>query len=220
LNRIEEVLAEVQVRLGVSRFLGHRALLELRDHLQDSVAKELTGGVDEVDAQETALRKVGTADQLAASVIETSWGLRMIRFFKTRLLMTAALLAAPGILLLGLSFLTFNFPCPEATYMSMGEMGTFQICGVPALETIRPFISEFGIYGGPAWLQWSIHILAVAGPLLAALVILRSQLSFRRRETPDGTDAQITLSLDRSHMVALAATFFIFLIVVVYKAAG
>jgi hypothetical protein len=153
-------------------------------------------------------------------VIETSWGLRMMRLFKMRLLMAAALLAAPGILLLGLSFLTFNFPCREATYRSMGEMQTVEVCGVPALQAVRPLIGDVGFYGGSPWLQWSIQILTVAGPLLAVLLILRSQLFFRKRETPQGTTAEVALSLDRVHMLALGTTMLVFLTVVAYKAAG
>ena len=219
MNRIDQLVTEVRARLGLSRFLGRRALTELRDHLHDSVAEQVSQGLDRSEAEENAVRQMGTPDELARSVIDTSGGLKMIAFLKRHLLATVAVLAAPGVLLLGVSFLTFNFPCRDVTYESMGEMTTFRHCGVPALETVRPLISEVGFYGGPAWVQWTIHILAVMGPLLASLLIIRSQLSIRRRQAPEGT-AEIAFAVDRTHMLALAATLSIFLTVVVYKAAG
>jgi hypothetical protein len=217
---VEELFAEIQGRLGFARFLGRRAIIELRGHLQDSVAEEMSRGLDEHAALELACHKIGTADELTQLVIDASWELKMIGFFKRHLLVTTGILAAPGVLLLGLSFLTFNFTCRETTHMYMGEVQTSRLCGVPALETVRPFISDVGFYGGPAWLQWSIHILSVIGPLLAVLFLLRSQLSYRRRATTEGTSAEIAFALDRKHILALAGALFIFLTVVAYKAAG
>jgi hypothetical protein len=65
-----------------------------------------------------------------------------------------------------------------------------------------------------------MQILTVAGPLLAVLLILRSQLSFRKRETPQGTRAEVAISLDRTHMLALGGAMLVFLTVVAYRAAG
>lgn len=219
MNRVDEVIEDVRARLGLSRLFARRILAELRDHLQDSVAHQLSRGVDKHAAQNTAVQNMGSPDELVGLVIDTNWELRMIAFLKTHLLATAAVLAAPGVLLLGLSFFTFNFPCREMTYGSMGEISTFTLCGVPALQSVRPLISEAGFYGGPAWLQWTIHILAVAGPLSACLLLIRSQLSLRRRKETNGT-AEIALTLDRKHVLALAATLSVLLTVVVYKAAG
>lgn len=219
MNKIDRLITDVQARLGLSRLLGRRALAELRDHLDDSVADQISRGVDQVDAEEIAVRQIGTPDELVTSVIDTSRGLRMVHLFKKHLLATAAALAAPGALLLGVSFLTFNFPCRDVTYEYMGEINTFRRCGVPALESIRPLVSDVGFYGGPAWVQWTIHILAVTGPLLASLLLIRSRLSLRRRQTAEGT-AEIAFALDRKHMLALAATISTFLVVVAYKAAG
>ena len=219
MNKIEHVVMEVRARLGLSRVLGRRAIAELRDHLHDSVADQLSRGLDPSEAEKNAVRQMGTPDEVVASVIDTSRGLRMVAFLKAHLLATVAVLAAPGVLLLGLSFLTFNFPCQDVAYQSMGETTTFRQCGVPALQTLRPLISEVGFYGGPAWVQWAIHILAITGPLFASLLIIRSQLSLRRRQAPEGT-TEIAFALDRTHMVALAATLSIFVTVVAYKAAG
>lgn len=219
MNKIDQVLAEVQARLGLSRLFGRRALTELRDHLHDSVADQLSRGLDQSKAEENAVQQIGTPDELVRSVIDTSGGLKMITFLKRHLLATVALLAAPGVLLLGLSFLTFNFPCRDVAYESMGEMSAYRLCGTAALNSIRPLISEPGFYGGPAWVKWTIHVLTVVGPLFASLLIIRSQLSLRRRQAPKDT-VEIALALDRTHMLALAATLSIFLIVVAYKAAG
>jgi hypothetical protein len=176
--------------------------------------------MDPHEAQERAVQRVGTTAELTHWVIETSRGLRMMRVLKNRLLVTATLLAAPGILLLGLSFLTFNFPCREATYKSLGEMQSVQVCGVPALQAIRPLIGDVGFYGGSPGVQWTIQILTVAGPLLAVLLILRSQLSFRKGQTPHGASAEVAMSLDRVHMLALGGAMLVFLTVVAYRAAG
>ena len=219
MSPIERLLSQVPDRLGLSRFLGRRAITELRDHLHDSVADQLARGVDRSAAEANAVQQMGTPDELARSVIDTSKGLTMVAFLKRHLLATVAVLAAPGALLLGLSFLTFNFPCRDLTYESMGKLHTMKLCGVHALQDLRPLISEVGFYGGPAWAQWTIHILAVAGPLLASLVIIRSQLSLRREQTAEGT-VEIAFAVDRTHMFALAATLSIFLTVVAYKAAG
>lgn len=218
MTRIDQLVAEVQARLGFFRFLGRRALTELRDHLNDSVADQLSRGVERSEAEENAIHLMGTPDELVRSVIDTSKGLRMIAFMKRHLLATVAVLAAPGVLLLGLSFLAFNFPCRDVTYGSGGGMTTYRVCGASALENLRPLISDVGFYGGPAWAQWAIHILAVLGPLVASLLIVRSQLSLRR-QTPNNT-VEIAFSLDRTHMFALAATLSIFLTVVAYKAGG
>lgn len=78
-------LAEVQARLGRSRLLARRALVELRDHLNDSIAADLARGIDRSEAQQQGARKIGTADELTEWVIEASWGLKMIRFFRTRI---------------------------------------------------------------------------------------------------------------------------------------
>ena len=219
MNRIDRLLSEVRARLGLSRFLGRRAVTELRDHLHDSVDDQLARGLDRSEAEENAVKQIGTPDEVVRTVVDASRGLRMAAFLRRHLLATVAVLAAPGALLLGLSFLTFNFPCRDATYQSMGEMTTFRICGARALENLRPLISEVGFYGGPAWVQWTIHILAVAGPLLASLVIIRSQVSLRRRQATEQT-LEISFALDRKRMFALVATLSIFLTVVAYKAAG
>jgi hypothetical protein len=218
MNKIDRAVGEVRARLGLSRFLGRRALAELRDHLEDSVTDQLSRGVARADAEETAVRQVGTSEELVRSVIDTSRGLRMIHLLKRHLLAAVAVLAAPGVLLLGLSFLTFNFPCRDVTYEYMGGIDTYRQCGIPALGALRPLISEVGFYGGPAWAQWTIHVLSVAGPFLASLLIIRSQLSVRR-EAADGT-AEIAFALDRNHMLALGAALSIFVTVVAYKAAG
>lgn len=219
MNKVDQLLREVKTRLGLSRFLGRRAVAELRDHLDDSVAHELSRGVDQVDAEKTAVQQLGSPDELVRSVIDSSVGLRMVHLFKKHLLATAAALAAPGVLLLGISFLTFNFPCRDMTYEYMGDINTYRQCGVPALQSIRPMVSEVGFYGGPAWAQWTIHILAIIGPLFASLLLIRSRLSLRRRQTPEGT-AEIAFALDRKHMLALAATLSTFVVVVAYKLAG
>ena len=219
MNKIEQVVAEVQTRLGLSRFLGRRAITELRDHLEDSVSDQLSRGLKPSEAEEYAVQQLGTPDELVRSVIDASRGLTMVAFLKKHLMATAAVLAAPGVLLLGFSFLTFNWPCRDVTFESMGEVNTYSLCGVRALENLRPLISDVGFYGGPAWLQWTIHILAVAGPLFASLLIVRSQLSLRRRQAPEET-VEIAFTLDRTRLVALAMTFSVFLTVVAYKAAG
>lgn len=219
MSKIERLLADVRGRLGSSRFLGRRALTELRDHLHDSVAHGVARGLDESEAEDAAVRQIGTPDELVRSVTATSRGLQMIAFLKRHRTAVVATLAAPGVLLLGLSFLTFNFPCREVVYEYMGRTNVDTLCGTPSLETLRPLISEVGFYGGPAWVQWTIHVLAVMGPLAASLVILRSQVTLRRREAPERT-IEIAFATDRAHAFALAATLSIFLTVVVYKAAG
>ena len=219
MTKIDQVVAEVAARLGLKRFLGQRALIEIRDHLQDSVADLISRGIDRGEAEQKALEQIGTPDELVRSVVDTSRGLRMLEVARRHLLITVGVLAAPGVVLLGLSFLTFNFPCREMTYEYMGQLETQRLCGVPALESVRPLISEVGFYGGPAWAQWIIHILAVLGPLFASLLMIRSQLSVRRSEAPERT-VEIAFALDRTHMFALAATLSIFLTVVAYKAAG
>ncbi len=219
MNRIDQLVTEVQARLGLSRFLGRRALTELRDHLHDSVADQLSRGLSQYDAEKNAAQQIGTPDELVRSVIDASRGLKMVAFLKGHLLATVAVLAAPGVLLLGLSFFTFNFPCRDLTYESMGEINTYRLCGARALEGLRPLISEPGFYGGPTWAKWSIHVLTVIGPLLASLLIIRSQLSLRRQQAPEET-VELAFALDRTHMFALATTLSIFLTVVAYKAAG
>lgn len=219
MTKIEQLLEEVRARLGPSRFLGRRALLEMRDHLDDSVADQLSQGVDRSEAEENAAQLLGTPDELVRSVIDANRGLTMIAFLRRHLLATVAVLAAPGVLLLGLSFLTFNFPCQNVTQEYLGETNTHRICGARALENLRPLVSDPGFYGGPAWAQWTIHLLAVIGPLLATVLIIRSQLSLRRRQTP-GRTAEIAFALDRAHMLSLGATLSLLLAVVAYKAAG
>ena len=219
MNKVDQLLRDVKTRLGLSRFLGRRAVAELRHHLDDSVADQISRGADQGAAEEIAVRQLGSPDELVTSVIEASGGLRMIHLLKKHLLATAAALAAPGVLLLGISFLTFNFPCRDVTYEYIGAPETFRQCGVPALESIRPLISEVGFYGGPAWAQWTIHILAITGPFLASLLLIRSRLSLRRRQTAEGT-TEIAFALDRKHMLALSATLATFVVVVAYKAAG
>jgi hypothetical protein len=59
--------------------------VELRDHLNDSIAEDLARGIDKSEAQQRAAQKIGTADELTEWVIEASWGLKMIRFFRTRI---------------------------------------------------------------------------------------------------------------------------------------
>jgi hypothetical protein len=179
----------------------------------------MSRGLDESDAEENAVQQIGTPDELVRSVIETSGGLKMVAFLKRHFLAAMAVLAAPGLLLLGLSFLTFNFTCREVTFDPASGIHSFTYCGVPALGALRPVLSDVGLYGGPSWLKWSIHILAVAGPFFATLLIIRSQLSLRRRQAPEET-VEIALALDRTHMLALAGTLSIFLTVVAYKAAG
>lgn len=219
MNKIEELVAEVRSRLGISRFLGRRAITELRHHLHDSVADQLSRGLTRSDAEDNAVRQMGTPEELVSSVIDTSRGLRMVAFMKKHLLVTVAILAAPGVLLLGLSFLTFNFPCRDVTYESMGEMDTYRICGTTALNSLKPLISEPGFYGGPSWAKWTIHILTSIGPLFASFLIIQSQLSLRRRHDGEST-VEIAFALNRTYMVALATTLAIFLTVVAYKAAG
>jgi hypothetical protein len=219
MNKVERLLREVRTRLGLSRFLGRRALRELRDHLDDSVADQLSRGIGRDEAETDATLQIGTPDELMRSVIDTSRGLKMIAFVNRNLLATVAFLAAPGALLLGLSFLTFNFPCRDLTYGSAGDMTTYRVCGASALENVRPLISEVGFYGGPAWAQWTIHVLSVMGPLVASMLIVRSQLSLRRRTTPEET-TEVAFALDRTHILALLATLSIFVTVVTYKAAG
>lgn len=219
MNKIDQLLIEVQARLGRSRFLGRRALAELRDHLDDSVAGQLARGIDQSRAEEHAAKQIGTPEELVTSVIDASRGLRMFHLLKRHLLAVVGVLAAPGVILLGLSFLTFNFPCRDLTYEHMGEIDTYRLCGVRAFQGLRPLISEVGFYGGPAWAKWMIHILAVTGPLFASLVLIRSRTSIRRRETAGGT-AEIAFAVDRKHMLALAATLSIFVTVVAYKAAS
>lgn len=216
MNKIDQVLADVRTRLGLSHFLGRRALTELRDHLNDSVADQLTRGVERSKAEENAVQQIGTPDELVRSVIDMSGGLKMVAFLKRHFLATAAALAAPGVILLGLSFLTFNFPCRDITFEYMGEIHSYRDCG---FATLRPLISEPGLYGGPMWAKWTIHIVSVAGPLLASLFLIRSRLSFRRRQTAEGT-TEIAFVLDLKHMLALAATLSTFVVVVAYKAAG
>ena len=59
--------------------------MELRGHLNDSIAEDLARGIDKSEAQQRAAQKIGTADELTEWVIEASWGLKMIRFFRTRI---------------------------------------------------------------------------------------------------------------------------------------
>ena len=219
MNKVEELVDQVQSRLGLLRILGRRALAELRDHLHDSVRDQLSQGVNQADAEENAVRRMGTPEELVTVVMDTSGGLKMAAFLKRHFLATVAVLAAPGVLLLVLSFLTFNFPCREVTYQAAGELSTFRLCGTAALDSIRPLISEPGFYGGPAWVKWSIHVFTVLGPFLASLLIIRSQVSLRRPQSPEET-TEIVFALDRKQMVALVATLSIFLTVVAYKAAG
>ena len=219
MNKVEQLMSDLEGRLGLSRFLARRAIAELRDHLLDSVADQLSRGVDEPNAQEHAIRQIGIPGELVRTVIDMSGGLKMIHFLKKRLMVTAAVLAAPGAILLALSFLTFNFTCQEITYEYMGEVITSELCGVRALEGLRPLISDVGFYGGPAWIQWAIHVVAVVGPLFASLLLVRSMLSLRRTETTGGV-AEIAFALDRKHLLALAGSLSIFVTVVAYKAAG
>jgi hypothetical protein len=208
---IDDYLRMVDRHLRWRRFLERRALREVRDHLSD-VSKSLQQqGCDPDEAQRLAIGRFGPPDGTAQSVIESNRGLAMRDWLSKRALWVAGVLVLPAIALLGLSFLTFNFPCRESVQPG------FQVCGLSFLQGLRPILV------GPEsnllllTLKFSLTILA---PLLATVIVVGTSARFDLHRGEEGSVATVAIQLKRTHVVVAVASLIVFAVVLVYQLAS
>ena len=88
------------------------------------------------------------------------------------------------------------------------------------LQPLRPWLSDFGIYGMAPWYQVRQFIVTPLGPLIAVIVLIAAQTHVRF-DRQDGASAAIVLIKPAIHrMVALAVAAVVFTSVAAYKLAG
>jgi hypothetical protein len=213
---IDAYLAELTARLGWRRSAGARALIELRDHLECATQRFRAEGMTEKDAQLAALDALGPIDEVLRMVIETSGGSKMT---KDRVLLIATFLMLPGIVLLGLSFLVFNFPCSTVLVESGSGSFAWENCGVSFLQSLRPWLSDFGYYGSAPWYAVTQAAVTTLGPLIGAVLLFSAQTDFRL-DRQDGATATIVFKPVAHRMVALMVSTIVFISVAAYKLAG
>lgn len=214
-TRIDRYVAELSRRLGWRRLIERRALIEIRDHLESAARAHRGLGMSEVEAQEAAVEALGTVEQSVSAVVDSNGALRVLEMTKDRLVLIACALTLPGLILLGLSFVTFNFPCSQVEQEA--ALHVYQRCGVPSLQFLRPWLADVGLYGMATWYQLTQLAVTTLGPLAAAILLLRAQTHVRS-EGPDRTVVIVQPVVQRVVVLALATT--VFLAVSAYKLAG
>lgn len=208
---IDDYLTAVERRLRWRRRFERRGLREVRDHLSDVSGSLQRQGCDPHEAQRQAILRFGPADITAQAVVESNRGLAMMDWLSRRSLWVAGILLLPAIALLGLSFLTFNFPCRESVQPG------FQVCGLSFIQGLRPLLV------GPEsnlllmTLKFSLTILA---PLLAAVIVIGASTRFDLHRGEEGAVATVAFRLNRARVVASGASLIVFMVVLAYQLAS
>jgi hypothetical protein len=208
---IENYVKSVDRHLRWRRFFEPRGLREIHDHLRDVSASLQREGCDPDEAQRLAIVRFGPPDRTAQSVIESNRGLAMMDWLSKRTLRVAGTLLVPAIALLGLSFLTFNFPCNESVQPG------FRVCGVSFLQGLRPILVGPESNLPLLVLKFALTILA---PLLAAVILLGTSSRFDLRRGEEGAVATLAFQLSRGRVLASLASLTVFAVVLVYQLAS
>lgn len=213
---IEGFISQLRELLGWRRWVERRAVIEIRAHLEDAAEHHLRLGATQEEAELRSIEDLGGIDEARRFVVESNRGLTLESFLRDRALVVAGMLSLPAILLLGLSFLTFNFPCREIT--SGGQL--YEDCGMLSLQFLRGPLGGLGLFGMPPWWQWTQFVLTTLGPLAAGIVLLRTQVRTGLGRREGATTATVVIHSDRVLKLATVGAFALFIIVVAYKTAG
>lgn len=213
---IEGFLCELRRALGWRRWVERRALTELHHHLEDNAGAHAGQTSTREEAELRAIADLGGLAQARRFVVDSNRALFLEAALRDRVLLLAGVLSLPAVLLLGLSFLTFNFPCQQLR--QGGEV--YEVCGMRVLQSLRAPLGGLGLFGMPQWWQWTNFISTTLGPLAAAIVLLKSQIHVDLQADEGSTSATIVVRSDRVRKLATVSALALSVVVIAYKAAG
>lgn len=179
---IESYLREFRLALGPLWWLAGRAEREVRDHLMDAAKKGRDAELSQMAAEERAVAKFGSPEELAESLLEDGGLLMSPRLMRLSVPLGIALVA-PGLLFVTASVLKF-------------ELGVRFLYDV----TFRPV---FGLHSTP--LELLVNAILVFGPVVALGIMAAASMRVGLKQ--DGDAFQGTIAIRMTKMQIVVATF-------------
>jgi hypothetical protein len=158
MNDIEQVVARIGAQVDLDSETEHEILAEIRDHLEEAVAKARAEGLDEADALARAAARFGVEEEIARELqaAHAGWG--------TADAVIAATL--PVISALVLRWLVF---APDGSALGWPQLLSRPIFWIVALAALLIPVLKFEHrrYALASWaLFWALTVLFVALPAL------------------------------------------------------